>query len=71
MIFQELGSVYDGPIVQTHDLTAFNITKKAIITRQVKQFDQYPPIPGKQRVNYTLVAEKPPEWWAKALIPFD
>jgi ribonuclease Z len=51
MIFKELRSVYNGPVVQTQDLTVFNITKEAIITRQAKQFDQHPPIPGKQRVT--------------------
>lgn len=71
MIFKELGSAYDGPVVQTQDLTVFNITKEAVITRQVKPFDQLPPIPGKQRVSYTPVVEEPPEWWAEALIPLD
>jgi ribonuclease Z len=71
MIFEELGSLYDGPVVQTQDLTVFNITKEAVIARQVKQIDQYPPIPGKQRVIYTPVEEEPPEWWADELIPLD
>lgn len=71
MIFDELGSVYDGPVVQTQDLTVFNITNEAVVARQAKQFDQHPPIPGKQRVPYTPVEEKPPEWWAEAIIPFE
>ena len=40
MIFEELSSVYKGPVVQTQDLTVFNITKEAVVARQVKQFDQ-------------------------------
>ena len=28
MVFLELGSVYAGPIVQTQDLTVFNVTKE-------------------------------------------
>jgi ribonuclease Z len=71
MIFEELGSVYKGPVVQTQDLTVFNITKDAVIARQVKQFDQHPPIPGEQSVPYTPVVEEPPEWWSEALIPLD
>lgn len=71
MIFKELGSAYDGPVVQTQDLTVFNITKESVVTRQVKPFDQLPPIPGKQRVSYTPVVEEPPEWWVEALIPLD
>jgi ribonuclease Z len=71
MIFEELSSVYKGPVVQTQDLTVFNITKEAIIARQANQFDQWPPIPGKQRVVYTPVEEEPPEWWADELISLD
>jgi len=71
MIFKELGSVYDGPVVQTQDLTVFNITKEAVVVRQAKQFDQFPPIPGKQRASFTPVVEEPPEWWTDELIPLD
>lgn len=71
MIFEELSSVYDGPVVQTQDLTVFNITKEAVVARQTKQFDQHPPIPGKQRVTYTPMEEEPPEWWAEAIIPLE
>lgn len=71
MIFEELGNVYDGPVVQTQDLTVFNITKEAVIARQVKPIDQHPPIPGKQRVPFTPTVEEPPEWWADAIIPID
>jgi ribonuclease Z len=71
MIFEELGSIYEGPVVQTQDLTVFNITKEAIIARQAKQFDQWPPIPGKQREIYVPVEEEPPEWWADNLIQLD
>jgi ribonuclease Z len=71
MIFEELGSVYDGPVVQTQDLTVFNISKEAVIARQAKQIDQHPPIPGKQRVIYTPVEEEPPGWWADELIPLE
>ncbi|MGB9176268.1 MAG: guanitoxin biosynthesis MBL fold metallo-hydrolase GntH [Methanoregula sp.] len=71
MVLSELGSVYNGPVVQTQDLTVFNVTKEAVIVRQAKQFDHLPPIPGKQRVVYTPVAVPPPDWWAEALIPLE
>jgi ribonuclease Z len=71
MVFSELGSVYQGPVVQTQDLTVFNITKEAVVARQAKVMDQLPPIAGEQRAAFTPVAVKPPDWWAEALIPLD
>lgn len=71
MIFSELGAVYDGPVVQTQDLTVINITKEAVISRQAKVSDQLPPIPGKQRVVFSPFEVPPPDWWAEALIPLD
>jgi ribonuclease Z len=71
MVFTELGSVYHGPVVQTQDLTVFNVTKEAVVARQAKQFEQLPPMPGKQRVAFMPVAVPPPDWWAEALIPLD
>jgi ribonuclease Z len=56
--------VYDGPVVQTQDLTVFNITKEAVVARQAQVMDQLPPIPGKQRAPFTPVLMPPPEWWA-------
>jgi len=70
-VFSELGAVYDGPVVQTQDLTVFNVTKEAVVARQAKVLDQLPPIPGVPRVPYTPVQPKPPAWWAEALIPVD
>ena len=71
MIFAELSAVYDGPVVQTQDLTVFNVTKEAVVARQAQVIDQLPPIPGKQRVPFTPVLPTPPAWWAEALIPLD
>ena len=71
MVFSELHSVYSGPVVQTQDLTVFNVTKEAVVARQAKQFDQLPPMPGKQRTAFSPVAVPPPDWWAEALIPLD
>ncbi len=63
--------MYNGPVVQTQDLTVFNVTKEAVVARQAKVLDQLPPIPGEQRVVYTPVAQMPPDWWAEALITLD
>jgi len=71
MVFSELSALYDGPVVQTQDLTVFNVTKEAVVARQAKQFDQLPPMPGVQRVAFAPVAVAPPDWWAEALIPLD
>ena len=71
MVFSELIAVYDGPVVQTQDLTVFNVTKEAVVVRQVKQFDQLPPTPGKQRTAFSPLPVPPPDWWAEALIPLD
>jgi ribonuclease Z len=71
LVFSELGAVYDGPVVQTQDLTVFNVTKEAMVARQAKVSDQLPPIPGVPRVPYKPVEPTPPAWWAEALIPVD
>jgi ribonuclease Z len=71
LLHSELSAVYDGPVVQTQDLTVFNITKEAVVARQAKVSDQLPPIPGEQRVAFTPVAVPPPDWWADALISID
>jgi ribonuclease Z len=71
MVFSELGAVYDGPVVQTQDLTVINITKEAVVSRQAKVSDQLPPIPGEQRAAFNPIAVPPPDWWAEELIPLD
>jgi len=71
MIFAELGEVYDGPAVQTQDLTVINVTKDSVVARQAKVSEQLPPTAGEQRVAFQPVAVKPPDWWVQALIPLD
>jgi glyoxylase-like metal-dependent hydrolase (beta-lactamase superfamily II) len=60
-----------GPVVQTQDLTVFNVTKEAVVALQADVVDQLPPIAGEQRVAYMPVMPEPPAWWAEALIPLD
>ena len=71
MVFAELRAGYDGPVVQTQDLTVFNVTKEAVIARQAQGVEQSPPIAGKQRAPFAPVAVTPPAWWAEARIPLD
>jgi ribonuclease Z len=71
LIDSELRAVYDGPVVQTQDLTVFNITKEAVVARQAKVSDQPPPIPGVPGEIYTPTQPTPPDWWADALISQD
>ncbi|MFA6600367.1 MAG: guanitoxin biosynthesis MBL fold metallo-hydrolase GntH [Candidatus Omnitrophota bacterium] len=71
LIDSELRTMYDGPFVQTQDLTVFNITKEAVIARQAKVSDQLPPTPGVPSEAYTPVQPTPPAWWADELIPVD
>ena len=71
MIFTELRAGYDGPVVQTQDLTVFNVTKEAVVARQAQVMDQLPPTPGTQRAPFAPMPVAPPEWWAEARIPLD
>jgi ribonuclease Z len=71
MIHAELRAGYDGPVVQTQDLTVFNVTKEAVVARQAQVADQLPPTPGTPRAPFAPVAVTPPEWWAEARIPLD
>jgi ribonuclease Z len=71
LVFSEIGAVYDGAIVQTQDLTVFNVTKEAVVARQAKVSDQLPPIPGVPSVVYKPFEPTPPAWWKEALIPVD
>jgi ribonuclease Z len=71
MIFAELVTEYDGPVVQTQDFTVFNVTKEAVVVRQAQAMPQTPPNPGKKRMAYTSVIPELPAWWAEARIPLD
>jgi len=71
LLHAELREVYDGPVVQTQDLTVFNVTKEAVVARQAQVMNQLPPTPGKQRAPFTPVMVPPPDWWAKEVIAVD
>lgn len=71
MIQAELRAGYDGPVVQTQDLTVFSVTKEAVVSRQAQVMDQLPPTPGVQRTTFTPVLPTPPAWWAEERIALD
>ena len=69
-ILEEVSAVFDGPVVQTQDLTIFNITEEAVVARQVKAVPQAMAVPGESRVEPTYgTRPAPPAWWADAIIP--
>jgi len=71
-ILEEVSAVFDGPIVQTQDLTIFNITKDAAVARQVQASPQAVAIPGETKITPTYGARpESPAWWAEAFIPDD
>jgi ribonuclease Z len=39
LVFSEIRTAYDGPVVQTQDFTVFNVTKEAVAVRQAKVSD--------------------------------
>ena len=71
IVFTELRAGYDGPVVQTQDLTVFNVTEEAVVARQAQVMEQLPPTPGTQRAPFAPTAVAPPEWWAEARIPLE
>ena len=71
LIVQDLRKVYDGPVVQTQDLTVFNVTKEAVVVRQARVEPQPQAVPGTPTAEPTPRPPTEPEWWAEALIPLD
>lgn len=71
MIFEGIREKYQGAVVQTQDLTVFNITREAVIARQARVQDSLPFIPGEQSKPFTPSAVPPPDWWEDELIPLD
>jgi ribonuclease Z len=71
-ILEEVSSVFDGPVVQTQDFTIFNITKEAVVARQVQAAPQPVAVPGKSKLKLTYgTRPEPPAWWADVIISDD
>jgi ribonuclease Z len=71
LIFEDLRKVYDGPVVQTQDLTVFNVTADAVVARQAQVEPQPRPVPGTPKAEPEARPPAQPDWWADALIPLD
>jgi ribonuclease Z len=71
LIFEDMRRVYDGPVVQTQDLTVFNVTKEAVIARQAQVEAQPLPILGEPRTEPRTAPPPEPAWWADELLPVD
>ena len=70
--FTELRKVYAGPVVQTQDLTVFNLTEEAVVARQAQIPLQAAAVSGEPTIEPTIgEAPKDPDWWAEAAIPID
>jgi ribonuclease Z len=68
--YQDMRSQYDGPVTIAQDGTVFNITRNAVVVRQViiDQVDW--PVIGPTKVSGppSTTQPNPPAWWADALI---
>ncbi|MBI5105672.1 MAG: MBL fold metallo-hydrolase [Solirubrobacterales bacterium] len=71
LIFEDLRKVYAGPVVQTQDLTVFNVTAEAVVARQAQVEPQPRPVPGTPKAQPEARPPAQPDWWADALIPLD
>lgn len=70
-LFAEIRKVYDGPVVQTQDLTVFDITAESVVARQAHVDPQPSSVPGEPRVAEHPTPMATPEWWAQERIPID
>jgi ribonuclease Z len=71
LIFDDLRKVYTGPVVQTQDLTVFNVSAEAVVARQAQVEPQPRPVPGTPKTEPEARPPAQPDWWADALIPLD
>jgi len=72
VVLTDLRKVYDGPVVQTQDLTVFSVTKEAVVVRQAQVMPQQMPVAGEPTIKSSKEElPEPPEWWAEARIPID
>ena len=71
LIFEDLRKVYDGAVVQTQDLTVFNISGEAVVVRQAQVEPQPRPVPGTPKTEPEVRPPADPDWWADELIPLD
>lgn len=69
-VFDEMRTGYDGPVVISQDLTAFDITADAIVVRQRILDPMAWAVIGETSISGPPMSapHNPPAWWAEALI---
>jgi hypothetical protein len=68
-LFESLRTAYSGPATLCQDLTAFNVTPRAVEARQIKIHPAQGQVIGASDTPRGLdVPHDPPAWWAGAAI---
>jgi ribonuclease Z len=69
-VFADMRTQHDGPVVISQDLTVFDVTADAVVTRQRTLDPMAWPVVGETRVTGAPMStpHDPPAWWAEALI---
>jgi ribonuclease Z len=67
---RDLRTRYDGPVTIAQDLTVFNLTADAVITRQARVAPTAWPVLGPTHISGPPMAapHDPPSWWGDVLI---
>jgi ribonuclease Z len=67
---RDLRTRYDGPVTIAQDLTVFNLTAEAVITRQANVDPSAWPVLGPTHISGPPMSapHAPPTWWADALL---
>lgn len=66
--FREMRTRYDGPVTIAQDLTVFNLTPEAVVTRQAQVDPTAWPVLGPTHISGPPMhpLHEPPAWWADA-----
>ncbi|OLL18752.1 MULTISPECIES: guanitoxin biosynthesis MBL fold metallo-hydrolase GntH [unclassified Rhodococcus (in: high G+C Gram-positive bacteria)] len=69
-VYAEMRTRYDGPVTIAQDLTVFDISADAIVTRQAQLDPTAWPVLGPTKISGPpeSALPQPPAWWAEALI---
>lgn len=71
-VFEELQERYQGPVTLCQDLTVFNVTPDAVVTRQAQVNDAPLAVAGDSKTPLTMDKSHPrPDWWEEAAIKVD
>jgi ribonuclease Z len=69
-VVTQMRAHHDGPVVISQDLTVFNVTEAAVVTRQASVDPYAWPVVGESYTTGPPMSSPPvpPTWWADALI---